>query len=138
MFRNATMRLIAAQPVRHLRELVLPNLLRPLSQRDSIYADGLPAMIGRPMDSYRRMRWEYSPVWWGVGLLLLMVATGIQVWKKGRVPALAGLLLLSAWLYYIAIALLSVVFLRFLYIIPPMVLLALGLQGAALLRLPRR
>jgi hypothetical protein len=130
---RTAMRLIAGQPVRHLRELVLPNLLRPLSQRDSIYADGLSAMIGRPIATHRRMRWEYNPVLWGLALLLLVAATVVQIWKRGRLPALAGLLLLSAWLYYLAIALLSVVFLRFLYILPPLVLLAIGLQCQALL-----
>jgi hypothetical protein len=125
---RTAIRLIAAHPGRHLRELVTPNLVRPLTQQDSIYADALPAMIGRPLSTYRRMRWEYAPEGWQAGFLLLLLATGLQLWLRKRRPALAGLLLLSVWLYYIAIALLSVVFLRFLYVLPPLILLALGLQ----------
>lgn len=130
---RTALRLIAEQPGRHFTDLILPNLQRPLTQPDTIYADGLPAMIGRPMPSQHRTRWQYSPLLWGAALVLLLLATGVQLWGRGRLPALAGLLLLSAWFYYIAIALLSVVFLRFLFLLPPLILLALGLQFQALL-----
>lgn len=123
-------RLLAEQPGRHLREFILPNVLRPLSQPDTIYADGLPDMIGRPMASLHRTRWQYSHFLWGFWMLVLLGATLWQVLDR-RMPAMAGLLLWSVWLYYIAVVLLSVVFLRFLFVLAPVILLAHGLQVQA-------
>ncbi|MBL0018494.1 MAG: hypothetical protein IPP17_19160 [Bacteroidetes bacterium] len=47
-------------------------------------------------------------------------------------PAYAGLLLLSCWLYLAGIAGLAVIFLRFVYLLAPIVVLALGIQLEAL------
>lgn len=121
-------RLVAASPLRHFREFILPNAWRPFHIADKIYSDLLPKDIPSPLIRHFRMvRWYYPALWWGI-FFLLAVATGIHLRHRKEMPGMVAVLLLSAWLYLLGISLLAVVFLRFVYIIAPLVVLILGMQ----------
>ncbi|MFN8396739.1 MAG: hypothetical protein U0176_19090 [Bacteroidia bacterium] len=121
-------RLVSGSPLRHLREFILPNAWRPFHIADKIHSDLLPKDIPTPMVRHFRMvHWYYPAFWWGI-FLLLTIATGIHLRHRKEMPGIAGLMLVSVWLYLLGICLLAVVFLRFVYVVAPLVLLILGMQ----------
>lgn len=120
--------LIAGAPLLQLRNFILPNAWRPFHIADKIHSDLLPPDIAAPIGRHFRMvHWYYPAWWWGV-FLLLTVATGIHLRHRRHMPAIANLLLLSIWLYLLGISVLAVVFLRFVYVLAPLVVLVLGMQ----------
>ncbi len=125
-------KLLWASPIRHLREFVWPNVQRPFSGEDMIHSNLLPAHIEAPLHfHHRHLHYYWSESWWAI-FGLLLASTGLQLRYRRRMPAYAGLLLLSCWLYLAGIAGLAVIFLRFVYLLAPIVVLALGIQLEAL------
>ncbi|MBL0020778.1 MAG: hypothetical protein IPP17_31185 [Bacteroidetes bacterium] len=125
-------KLLWASPIRHLREFVWPNVQRPFSGEDMIHSNLLPDHIEAPLYfHHRHLHFYWSDSWWAI-FGLLLASTGLQLRYRRRMPAYAGLLLLSCWLYLAGIAGLAVIFLRFVYLLAPIVVLALGIQLEAL------
>lgn len=127
-------KLLLAAPMRHIQEFVIPNAARPFHVRDRIHSDLLPAHIEARIFRHTRPVHDYVPwAWWGV-FALLVGATVLQVVYRKRLPSVAGFLLLACWLYLAGIAGLAVIFLRFVYVLGPLVVLAVGMQWGALLK----
>jgi hypothetical protein len=120
-------RLLAGAPVRHLRDFVWPNVQRPFSKKDTIYADLLPPLIPYALHYQPYQLHVYSPVGWWIAFALLLGTTVAYVARRKTAPPIVGALLLSCWLYLAGIALLTVVFLRFVYLLGPLIVLAAGL-----------
>ncbi|MEY3444803.1 MAG: hypothetical protein RLZZ519_3084 [Bacteroidota bacterium] len=120
-------KLLWASPIRHLREFVWPNVQRPFSGEDMIYSNLLPAHIDAPLHFHNRhLHYYWSESWWAI-FGLLLVSTGLQLRYRKRVPAYAGLLLLSCWLYLLGIA-------GLVYLLAPIVVIAIGLQVETILQ----
>jgi hypothetical protein len=120
-------RLLAAAPSRHLRDFVWPNVQRPFTRMDTIYADRLPPLIPYSIHHQPHELHVYSPVGWWVAFALLLGTTMAYGLRRKTAPPIVGALLLSCWLYLAGIALLTVVFLRFVYLLGPLIVLAAGL-----------
>ncbi|HEX2900291.1 MAG TPA: hypothetical protein VHS96_11290 [Bacteroidia bacterium] len=127
-------KLLLASPMRHLREFVWPNVKRPFSVQDHIHSNLLPMQMDEQILFHRHKLHFYWPAAWGAIFGLLLLSSGLQLRYRKRLPAHAGLLILSCWLYLAGIAGLAVIFLRFVYVLAPLVVLALGIQAEALLK----
>lgn len=126
-------KLIAESPVRHLQAFVIPNIGRPFWHRHEIYADLLPPLINYPVAFQKTLRFDYEPImtWFVFGLLLF--STGFQIKERKRMPWLPAVIILSSWMYLGAISLLAVFFLRFVYMLMPLILIGLAVQLSAYL-----
>jgi hypothetical protein len=122
-------KLIWAAPLRHLQDFILPNMARPFTKTDSLYADRLPPLIQHPLSYQPRQLHIYYPIaWWSYFLLLIAATCGYGLRRKTASP-MVGALLLCCWLYLAGISVLAVLFLRFFYLLGPLILLALGMLG---------
>jgi 4-amino-4-deoxy-L-arabinose transferase-like glycosyltransferase len=129
---NTGLHLILQAPGRHLREFILPNLARPFTTPHTIYSDRLPPLIAFPVGFQKTLKFDYQPIVWWFGFGLLLTATGIQLRYRKQLPPATLYLILGCWLYLAAVSLLAVVFLRFVYMLVPLILIALLLQGNVL------
>jgi hypothetical protein len=121
-------RLLMEFPGRHIQRFVIPNMLRPFHVRDQLFSDLLPVHIRAPLWRHHRMQHDYLPGMWRGIFLLLLGTTAVQLIYRKKLAPLSGTLLLAVWLYLAGIAGLAVIFLRFVYVLAPMVILALGIQ----------
>jgi Dolichyl-phosphate-mannose-protein mannosyltransferase len=122
-------RLLAGAPLRHMQDFVLPNIIRPFSKTDTLYANLLPPRIQHGLHYQpHQMHIYYPAIGWVYFALLLAGSIGYFQRRK-TAPAIVGALLLSCWLYLAGIAVLTVIFLRFVYLLGPLILLILGLLG---------
>ncbi len=124
-------KLIAESPFQHLKAFVIPNIGRPFWHRHQIYADRLPPLIEYPIGFQKTMKFDYEPIMTWLVFALMLLSTGIQVKYRNRMPWLPAFLLLSSWLYLGAISMLAVFFLRFVYMLMPIVLVGLTVQISA-------
>lgn len=123
---NTAWKLLLTNPWRHFNAFVIPNVLRPFHKQDKIYADRLPALMQAGIWRQPHPVHDYWPWLWWIHFGFLCAATAIQLFFPKRRSAVAGLLIVSCWLYLIAISLLAVVFLRFVFIMGPFITLALA------------
>jgi hypothetical protein len=121
------LRLLRADPLRHLHTFVIPNFLRPFIKTDLIYADRLPPLIAHGLVYQPFPLHRYDPIGWWLCCGGLLVATIGYAVRRKQLPAIVPALLLSCWLYWAGIAVLTVIFLRFLFVMAPLVVVALGL-----------
>lgn len=121
-------RLLEGAPLRHLSAFVWPNVRRPFSKTDMIFADLLPPLILHGLHYQPHKIHVYYPVCWWIAFAALVGATGWYALRRKRAPQMVEALLLACWLYLAGIAVMTVIFLRFVYLLGPLILLALGLQ----------
>lgn len=123
-------RLLREAPLRHFFSFVVPNVRRPFTKTDTIYADLLPPLIDHGLAYQPFPIHIYHPSWWCICFGSLLIATIGYGLRRKKAPTVILALLLSCWLYLAGIALLAVIFLRFLYVLGPLVVLALGLLAS--------
>jgi hypothetical protein len=121
-------KLLMGAPFRHLGEFVWPNVQRPFWIKDRIYSDLVAPQVASPLHRHFREVHDYwaGYTWILVGLLL--GATALQVGYRKRLPPVTSYLVLACWLYLAGIGGLAVIFLRFVYVLAPLIFLAIGLQ----------
>lgn len=108
-------KLTFAYPLRWFREFVVPNFFKPLHESEP------KIEVQHPMQSVRRG--HYYVLAWQLGLSLLVAGTLLLFIRAARSPA-AMLLLGFCWLHLAAVTLGAVFFLRYAYLMIPLILLA--------------
>lgn len=121
-------KLILESPVRHVTEFVGPNFTRPFWHRHEIYSNLLGALISAPLAFQKTYYFEYQPIFGWAFCGLLLIGTVLSIRNRRSSEPVSLLLVLSSWLYFVAIGLLAVFFLRFIYLLLPIVLLAFLIQ----------
>lgn len=122
-------RLLSGAPTRHITNFVWPNVQRPFTKTDTLYADLLPPLIDHGLHYQPHQIHIYHPSWWWIAFSVLILATSLHAARRRHSPAIVGALLISCWLYLAGIAVLTVIFLRFVYLLGPLLVLALGLAS---------
>jgi hypothetical protein len=127
-------KLLLSAPGRHVQDFVLPNIARPFHVRDRIYSNLLRFFTDVRVAFGKKFVHDYKPELWWVTFGLLVAATIVQIGYRKRLPAITGFLIVSCWLYLAGIAGLTVIFLRFVYLIAPLIWLTVWIQVGTLFR----
>lgn len=117
--------LACEQPLRLLREFHGPNAARPFVKSDTIHADRLPALIDHGLAFQRRPVHHYHAAWAWVCGTMLALWTVLLLWRRREAAPLEVALLIGTWLYWVGVVALTVVFLRFIYLLGPLLLMGL-------------
>lgn len=125
---KGALKLILEQPIRHLKEFWVPNLIGIFQkvEQDELEVP-LESLVDSPYDQGATTTHlvVYSRHIWQIGFMLLLGLTLMWFLPRFRKREL-GLILVFCWGYLFAVNLTAVLFLRFVYFLIPLILLGIG------------
>jgi hypothetical protein len=121
---RTALRIIVESPLDYLIRVVAPNFLQPLrADEEIVISDEMTRLMQRRFDYRQAEDVRYRSWTWRIYLGLLFLVTAVHA-ARGRGDRQVTLLVLFCWYYAVALPVLAIVFLRYLIVLAPLIVMA--------------